>query len=274
MHRLIALNRELADEAKKHWQQQDQRAKRKTPTPWIKEMLDRGLLMNSRDCWGFVVFQTGCYKENDDKVAWQRFQDYFVKTGEQVLQEWHSGSLIWPTFKVIWNSDEAQLDGADTETLRRRFDEMSKTGQLPAGIRTNCFLVAGESAIKSEGVKMPYDQQSLLMMPQLERPIVYLQAVRPYYEASTTSMGLLQKQQHTGQTQPIMEHPEIAGFKGEVTIALPKVFDYLHCACFSEQGPTSWKDLEKRDGWTAISNATKNPAEWHLFDGASSGISY
>lgn len=94
LHRLIALNKDLEDEAKKHWQRQAHRAKRKTSTPWIKEMLDGGLSQDNRDCLGFVIFQSGCYKGNDDKIAWQRFQDYFVRTGELILQEWHSGSLI------------------------------------------------------------------------------------------------------------------------------------------------------------------------------------
>lgn len=268
IHRMIALDNALAEKTFNRYQQDDQ-WKLEQGTPWIQEMLEKGLLQNEPECWGFVLFRIGCYGERDGNTsAWMQFQDYFMTTGKKVMMQWHSGRLIWPAFRVIWVSDKARLDGATTDILRKRFEEMREAGDIPRGISTNCFLVADESALMDEGIKTPYNYELLLAQSRLSWPTVYLRAVDPRHNASATLENKPESQSKFSGGEPRESDGELAGFTGEVKIALPKVFDYLYCACFSEQGRTSWMDFDKRSGWTAIYNSTKDPSKWHLLSGS------
>lgn len=183
------------------------------------------------------------------------------------MLQWHGRNLTWPAFKVIWVSDKAPLGGATTDTLRKRFEETREAGEFPRGISTNCTAVANESALKNKGTKTPYNYESLLAQSHLTWPTVHLRAINPRHDPFATLGNRQERRSNAGEGESKKSDGELAGLIGRAKIALPKVFVYIHCACFSEQGRTSWM-TNRRSGWTAIYNSTKDPVTWHLLSGS------
>lgn len=296
-----AINRRRAMEAieiearEEKWREFERARRLKVGTSWIRRMLQAGLLEDGAQCWGFVVFRTGCYHGEEGEAAWQRFRDYLLKVAEISVLHWNSGPELRPSLRVFFVEDK-ELDNASNEQLRARFGKMRDGGggeHLPKGIRTNCFLVADEPVIKSEAAQTPYtpwytdDLEMSVEIPE-EDPVVYIRAVDPDYVAPTAPAERTTEDRADevpgDRTTPTSRNSssvapadtnvvakwveeEMADFKGEATVALPRVFDWLHCACFyAERGidPTfgitpTWVS---RKGWHTVHVQTKRPEEW------------
>lgn len=63
-------------------------------------MLKHGLLQDDKDCWGFVVFRTGCYNGEEGTVAWKRFREHFELVAKTTILHYASGPELWPTFRT------------------------------------------------------------------------------------------------------------------------------------------------------------------------------
>lgn len=171
---------------------------------------------------------------------------------------------------------------------------------LPKGIRTNCFLVADESVIKSEAAQAPYmprytnDLEGEVRILD-EDPVVYIRAVDPDYGAPASPAGKSTEDETVeipsarvtpasnrsssaapgdADTLAKEQRKEMAHFKGEATVALPRVFDWLHCVCFfAERGATPILDV--RSGWHAVHMQTQKPEAWiRNWSPDSGGVSY
>lgn len=294
MERASAIEEARREVQDRQWQEFEAARRPKVATPWISLMLKEGLLKDGADSWGFLVFRTGCYNGEEGEAAWRRFRRYFAKAAETMVLHWDSGPLLWPKFHAIFVEDK-ELDGASNEQLRTRFKEMRDGDggeRLPKGIRTNCFLVADQAVIESEAAKTPYivrydPPPSVHILP--EDPVVYIRALDPDYEDTTPEAGDqndVEKDQED-QEEPAEAEPrdeigsdtaaqtekldEMVGFTGEVRVALPRVFDWLHCVCFNAERGTSRGDLCNRTGWHAIYVQTKVPEAWERDHASYSG---
>lgn len=252
--------------------------RRRTGTKWIRDMLQKGFDGGAHDCWGFVCFRTGGYSDGDgdgdgrakergsvegSESAWEQFQKYYWQTAETVLLEWGSGDRLWPLFRTIV-SDTA-LDGASTDTLRARFKAMVEAGEVRKGIRKDCFLIADEAAISSDETKRPYVSNTgtnNMALADLPAPTVFVHAVHADYPDIGPCLSYvpvpLPEPPSTGgeggEGQGAAVIDPMAGFTGEVTLALPRVFDFLHYALCD---PTS-----RLGGWEAIYHQTEVPARF------------
>ncbi|KAK4157113.1 hypothetical protein C8A00DRAFT_12021 [Chaetomidium leptoderma] len=264
-----ANNRRTAIEAieiearEEKWQEFERARRLKVGTPWIRRMLQAGLLEDGAECWGFVVFRTGCYHGEEGEAPWQRLLDYLLKVAETSVLHWNSGPELRPSLRVFFVEDK-ELESASNEQLRARFRKMRDGAggeHLPKGIRTNCFLVADEPVIKSEAAQTPYtpgytDDLEMSVEILEEDSVVYIRAVDPDYVAPAAPA------ERTTEDRADEEgEDEMADFKGEATVALPRVFDWLHCACFyAERGITpTW---DSRNGWHTVHVQTKGPEVW------------
>ncbi|KAJ4303863.1 hypothetical protein N0V88_001460 [Collariella sp. IMI 366227] len=231
----------------------------------------RLLKIDGAECWGFVVFRTGCYHGDEAEAVWQRFRDHLLKVAEVSVLHWYSGPELRPSLRVFF-AEGKDLEGATNEELRARFRKMRDgTGDdnLPKGIRTNCFLVADESVIKSEATQAPYmprytnDLEGEVRILD-EDPVVYIRAVDPNYGAPASPAGKSTEDETVkipsarvipasnrsssaapgdADTLAKEQRKEMAHFKGEAIVALPRVFDWLHYVCFfAERGATPTLD--------------------------------
>lgn len=172
---------------------------------------------------------------------------------------------------------------------------------LPKGIRTSCFLVADRDVIESEAAQAPYvpryvDDLEASVRIRDDDPVVSIRAVDPDYEdpvktaespeqdcegillggdGAETSDGA--ESAAASKRHDPEEGDDMTGFAGGATIALPRVFDWLHFVCFSAErglGPT---EVDRREGWRAIHVQTKvaETSSWIRNWGANSGgVSY
>jgi hypothetical protein len=284
------------------WREFERARRLKIGTHWIRRMLQAGLLEDGAECWGFVVFRTGCYHSEEGEATWQRFRDYLFKVAETSVLHWNSGPELRPSLRVFFVEDK-ELESALNEQLRARF-RMMRDGaggeHLPKGIRTNCFLVADEPVINSEAAQTPYtpgytDDLEMSVEILEEDPVVYIRAVDPDYVAPAAPAGRTTEDRADevpgDRTTPTSSNSssvapadtnvvakeggdEMADFKGEATVALPRVFDWLHCACFcAERGITpTW---DSRNGWHTVHMQTKRPEAWvRNWSPESGGIHY
>ncbi|OIW33006.1 hypothetical protein CONLIGDRAFT_676821 [Coniochaeta ligniaria NRRL 30616] len=276
--------RVFMDEEAADWQrfvaEERLRAKRRTGTRWIRDMLRKGFDRGC-DCWGFVCFRTGGYDDGDKDAggdsAWARFQEYYWQTAETVLLEWGSGDRLWPLLRTIFVSDPA-LDGAPTNVLRARFKAMVEAGEVQPGIRRDCFLVVDDEAINSDETKRPYTCVYNYEAESFKHPTptVFVRAVHADYPDIGPCLSFLSYLPELpppwsveGQTAAAAAATvdPMAGFTGEVTLALPKVFDFLIYALSDPEGRVG--------GWEAIYHQTEVPTRYtSVFNPADSAPTY
>jgi hypothetical protein len=275
------------------WREHKKARMVKVGTPWIRRMLEAGLLEDGAECWGFVVFRTGCYHGAENEASWQTFRDHLLKVAKTSVLHWYSGPELRPSLRIVFVEDK-ELDGASNEQLRIWFRKMRDGAggeqHLPKGIRTNCFLVADEAVIKSEAAQTPYTPRcSYMDVPEFgveildEDPVVYIRAVDPDYvspgnpaaPAEGTQADTADKAPGTPTSSNSSSaapaymiamakqvEEEMADFKGEATVALPRVFDWLHRACFLAERGIKRTQGDGRDGWHTIHVQTKKPEAW------------
>jgi hypothetical protein len=307
---LIAMKRQQAiDDAelevsRRRWQEHDRAYRLQHGTGWIRVMLRNGLLADGVECWGFVVFRTGCYGSEEGEAAWRRFRDHFDKVAQTSVLHYNSGPELWPTFRTVFVDDDEALEGASDELLCARFRGMRDGDggkHLPKGIRTSCFLVADRAVIESEAATTAYvprysDDIEASVHILEEDPVVYIRAVNPDFEAragaaeekakkrekdevSGNGVGDGVRTSGTGPPAATAEgknnaerfHNEMASFHGQATVALPRVFDWLHFVCFSAERGFDIPSSEGREGWHAIHVQTKTPEAWMRNWAANSG---
>lgn len=284
--RLEALEDAQLAESQRHFDEWNARQRLEHGTFWIKHILSNGLFENGADCWGFVVFRTGGYGGVDHggaEEAWPRFRKYFDKAAEATVLHWNSGPLLWPKFRCVF-VERQDLDGASNEELREMFRRMrdgdgegSELPRLPKGIRTSCFLVADQNAIESDAVKTGFIMRDDFSNPPfvttvIDDPVMYIRAVDPDYTAyDESSRAEVDKEEgiqsgNTGSSDrvelEVMKGPKMAGFNGEVTVALPRVFDWLHDVCFHMECGTNWQGQPLDNGWSHIYEQTRVPEAW------------
>lgn len=215
----------VMEERRKRIKQQriDERAaKMRAGQPrWVRHMFDANL-----DRWGFVIFRTAYGEETE--YNWVVFQSiYSLHTVTQLHHCWEKAANLISTHHPLPVSDPL-LDGANVDTLRQRFKTMREQGEIPKGIATDCFLVADQAALDDPYLtsKTPYKPKAP-GDPDPWQSTITVRAINPDYEDSV----------------PIASEGDLAGYKGEITIPLPKVFDWLYY-CFlakSEDWETRYK---------------------------------
>jgi len=239
-------------------------------TPWMKDMLRDGLLEGA-ECWGFVVFRTGCYDEEGESL-WQTFRQHLEKVAQTSILHWNGGPELWPTFGPVFIEDAA-LEGASDEQLRSRFRAMRDEEHWPKGMRTNCFLVADKAIIESETAQAPYvpryrDIIQAEVNIRDDDPVVWIHAVDPDYPLK----GAKAKEEAWGLVEAMGD------FEGVATVALPAVFTWLHYVCFqAERGTATNINLDHKPmiGWCDIHFQTRRPEAWiRNLASFSGGITY
>lgn len=188
---------------------------------WVRHMFDAKLPR-----WGFVIFRTA-YSEGT-KYKWVLFQSiYDQHTLGQLHHCWDAAARLSSTHDPLPVSDPL-LEGADIDTLRQRFKAMREQDEIPAGIATDCFLVADQAALDESYLKSKtrYKPKAPGELDPWQSAIS-VRVINPDYDASV----------------PIASEGELAGYKGEITIPLPKVFDWLYYSFLakSEDWETRYK---------------------------------
>ncbi|KAF7936223.1 uncharacterized protein EAE98_002442 [Botrytis deweyae] len=176
---------------------------------WVQELITAKLPQ-----WGFVVFRTDYSEETDEK--WRVFKGIYTMTGNTVLKDsWKRASPLIVTSQSIFVSDPV-MDGADTDALRHRFKTMRERQEIPNGIAMDCFLVVDEAVLNHNFIssKTLYKPKPLGDRNPWEFAL-YLRAVDPDHNNPAT----------------ITPQADTSDFTGEITIPLPKVFDWLYY-CF------------------------------------------
>lgn len=208
-----AIMREKIKRNKERMLKEQERMVREATPKWVNDIKDARL---SR--WGFVIFRTA-YKEGTD-TAWRNFIDMYTLTGKaQLTKCWKKTNSLVQKHQPLWIADDASLDGADLATLRRRFKTMKEQGDIPDRLASDCFLVVDEAILSHKFVtsrisykpKTPED-------PDLWETALYIRAVDPDHDNATTA----QIEQN------------VPGFTDEITIPLPKVFDWLYYCFFAK----------------------------------------
>lgn len=264
-NRQNAIDQAEIDEVQRRWDEWEAARRLARGTAWINDLVKNGLL--DAECWGFVVFRTGGYGSQQGDEAWRRFREYFDNAAKATILHWNSGPLLWPKFSALFVERE-ELNAASHERLRMEFERMrdddaSADQQLPKGIRTSCFLVADNAAIESHAVKTGFIvRDELDFDPHEDEPAVYLRAVHPDFQlnkqSSKAEAGVESVSSHGVPDQD----DGMAGFTGEVTVVLPRVFDWLNCVCFESECGKAWKGRPLGKGWHDIYTQTKVPEVW------------
>jgi len=211
--------------------QELQQASLKAARPqWLHDVYDARLPQ-----WGFVIFRTAFGEGFDAK--WGGFRFTYDKTMITVLNKcWGRAASLCSSHRSIFITDTS-LDGANAGLLRQRFKIMKEQNQIPTGIATDCFLIVDEVVLNDRVIsskiiytpKNPGDQDPW-------QSTLSLRASNPDHDASA----------------PILSEGDLAGYEGEITIPLPRVFDWLYY-CF----------LAKSEDWETRYKATrKGPAEF------------
>lgn len=275
-NRQDAIDQVEIDEVQRRWEEWEAARRLERGTAWIKELIKNGLL--DADCWGFVVFRTGCYGSEQGDEAWRRFREYFDSAAKATVLHWNSGPLLWPKFSALFVEKE-ELNKVSPEQLRMEFKRMRDSDrgadqQLPKGMRTNCFLVADKEAIESDAARTGFTvRDELAYEPQEDGPVLYIRAVHPDFQlkdSSEAEAGVESISSHVVREQD----NGMAGFIGEVIVALPRVFDWLNGVCFEAECGEAWKGLPLGKGWHDIYTQTKVPEDWSRDYAPNSGRVY
>ncbi|KAF6835367.1 hypothetical protein CMUS01_05818 [Colletotrichum musicola] len=149
-------------------------------------------------------------------AAWERFKQLYDWTGETMMgKQWRlSGRNLWKSHECVFVS-EAGLHEVSSEELRSRFHAMGDKGEIPEGIRRDCFLVVDEDVltwmdeVASKGREV-----------QGSRWTVFLRAVNVDYEGKGR------------------------GDLGEISVPLPKVCDWLYYTLFAQT--ETWQQMHRK----------------------------
>ncbi|RSM11750.1 hypothetical protein CDV31_006624 [Fusarium ambrosium] len=174
-------------------------AKENQRAEWVQDMVDRDLPR-----WGFVVMRTE-YRDPRSDEAWEEFREYYGRIGEQIMKGWSGHpprAELWKTLETVFVSDPA-LDGASADALRERFKSMRES--LPEGIRRDCFLVKDNLFAETRRLA--------------------IRALDPDYDPEAP-LGT-EEHAYTSNKRSITVQ-DLEGFCGEVTLPVPKAFDWLH----------------------------------------------
>lgn len=259
-----AIDQAEMDENQRRFDEWEAARRLERGTAWIKDLIKNGFL--DADCWGFVVFRTGCYGSEQGDEAWRRFREYFDSAAKATVLHWNSGPLLWPKFSAVFVERE-ELNGASPEQLRMEFNRMRAGGtgadqRLPKGIRTNCFLMADKEAIESDAARAGFTvRDELAFEPQEDGPVLYIRAVHPDFQPKDTSDAEAAVESISSPVVPEQARG-MAGFTGEVTVALPRVFDWLNCVCFEAECGEAWEGRPLGKGWHDIYTQTRDPEKW------------
>lgn len=121
----------------------------------------------------------------------------------------------------VVNSLQRRLDTpwADRGLIADAHQSVMTADEIPEGVRSDVFLVVEKKALSNEQV-ITGERYFHFREP---RKTAYLRAVDPDHDPAT----------------PVPLEGNYAGFNGEITVPLPKVFDWLYYTLFS--GSESWK---------------------------------
>jgi len=180
--------------------------------------------------WGFIIFRTA-YGEGTD-AKWQGFRFTYDMTMTTVLCKcWRRAASLCPTHRSVFISDSS-LDKADVDILRRQFKIMRVQNQIPDRIATDCFLIVDEAVLNHRVIssKIIYTPKAPGDLDPWQSTLS-LRAVDPDHDASA----------------PAPSEGDLFEYEGEITIPLPRVFDWLYY-CFlvkSEDWETRYKATRK-----------------------------
>ncbi|KAK1853013.1 hypothetical protein CCHR01_04363 [Colletotrichum chrysophilum] len=191
---------------------------------WLQEMVDANM-----EHWGFIVFRTGhvedfydetkSQKEKDD-VAWARFEEaYYTVATHGLKYQW--ANLGGDELSDAHNSLFIAVPEQPTQTMadmRHIFRQIRANGQIPNGIRTDCFLVADMSAVPFEWLlEEPMSYTDIYIRQFAGTHSMDVQAVDPDAEEIVSSDG---------------------GFAGDINVPLTRVYDWLYYSLFAKSD--SW----------------------------------
>ena len=207
-----------------------QAANRRAAKPqWVRDMFDAMLPR-----WGFVIFRT-TYSEGTEQ-KWGGFKTiYGFNLVTQLCWCWEKAGSLCSKHHSVLVSDPS-LDGADVGILRKRFQTMREQNEIPNRIAMDCFLVVDETVLNHPVISSKTRYQAKTPgEPDPWRDTLSIRAVDPDHDVLA----------------PVPSEEDLAGFEGEITIPLPKVFDWLYY-CF----------LAKSEDWETRYRVTKGaPAE-------------
>jgi len=192
---------------------------------WVHDMYDAKLPK-----WGFIIFRTA-YGEGTD-AKWQGFQFTYDMTMITVLCKcWRRAANLSSTHRPVFISDSS-LDKADVDLLRRQFKIMRAQNQIPDRIATDCFLIVDEAVLNHRVIssKIIYTPKAPGDLDPWQSTLS-LRAVDPDHDASA----------------PAPSEADLSEYEGEITIPLPRVFDWLYYYFLvkSEDWETRYKATRK-----------------------------
>ncbi|KAB5555049.1 hypothetical protein GE09DRAFT_1222509 [Coniochaeta sp. 2T2.1] len=135
---------------------------------------------------------------------------------ETVVLEGGSGDQLWPYFRTIFVSEGA-LANASAGALRARFKVRVEDGEVPLGIRRDCFLVADEVAVCSDETKRHHGFEYKTKLPyavptnKQPPPTVFVHAAHPDYP----------------DIEPSRSECSDGGLHQRGDVGEPKVYDFL-----------------------------------------------
>jgi hypothetical protein len=217
---------------------------------WLHDMFDAKLAR-----FGFVIFRI-TYREGTEQ-KWQVFRSIYDNTKIEVYCKcWRRAGNLCSIHQPVLVS-EPSLNGATVDVLRQRFKAMREQSEIPDRIATDCFLVVDDVILDHPIIASKAEYQPKAPgEPDPWQTTFSVRAVDPDYdptEYSTSGEG------------------DLSGFRGEISIPLPKVFDWLYY-CFMAK-TEDWKTRYKvtNEGPAEVM-VISNPSQFipHTFDGLGS----
>ncbi|KAI8294782.1 hypothetical protein K4K56_001046 [Colletotrichum sp. SAR 10_98] len=191
---------------------------------WLQEMVDANM-----EDWGFIIFRTGhvedfyddtnSQKEKDD-IAWARFEEaYYTVATHGLKYQW--ANLGGDELSDAHNSLFIAVPEQPTPTMadmRHIFRQIRNNGQIPSGIRKDCFLVVDMSTVPFEWLlEEPMSYTDIYIRQFAGTHSMDVQAVDPDAEEIVSSDGQ---------------------FAGEINVPLTRVYDWLYYSLFAKSD--SW----------------------------------
>ncbi|KAJ8060925.1 hypothetical protein OCU04_010005 [Sclerotinia nivalis] len=193
---------------------------------WVQEMLAAKL-----SHWGFVLFRTD-YREGTDE-KWRVFKGIYNMTAATVLRNcWCKSGGLNSTHRSVFISDPL-MGGVDIDPLRQRFKTMRERREILNGRATDCFLVVDETILNH-----PVISSKTLYKPKTPGDLnpwestLFLRAVDPDYSEPV----------------PVTSEANTSGCPGDITIPLPKVFDWLYYWFMSKSENWATRYLNTKGG--------------------------